>query len=111
MKKLFISESVKTSWEGVKKIDEYIEHLSEIEGSFEPFNNCREQGFVVHLNRKDYSKHLYIWIYEQRNTDAPTITYSLNHIDTNGMFYEEDWRNNTYSFGAVKMIIEERINN
>lgn len=59
----------------------YLRHFHAIEESWEDhdyqarptvarWENCREQGYVVSLRTKDYSKQLNIAFFEHRNTDS-----------------------------------------
>jgi transposase len=69
------------------------------------FYNSREQGYKVIFYTEDYKAKNTIWIYAQRNSDKPTITwkegYGLDEI-----FDEESWAKRTISFDTI----EEAVN-
>lgn len=68
--------------------------------SVETFYNCREMGYVLRVHDEDdYNKAMCIWVYAQRNSDDPTITWdyiSLPQEEAN-MFNEESYYNRTFS--------------
>lgn len=76
---------------------------TKIDASYETFYNCREMGYVLRIHDKDYKEHMCIWIYAQRNSDEPTITWDyivLPKKDAN-MFDEESYRERTKTFKDV----------
>lgn len=83
-----------------------------INASVEPFYNCREQGYLICFMDKDYSKHLNIWVYAQRHSDEPTITWNNAKVVSN-MFNEDDWKERTLSTKNIEDLvnrIEDMIN-
>jgi hypothetical protein len=67
------------------------------------FYNCREQGYCLTVYNKDYVGLLTIWIYAQRNSDEPTMTYKLG-TSANGMgnsYDEESWIERTKSYSDI----------
>ena len=60
-----------------------------ISGSLNTFNNCREQGYYANIygdEKNDY-KDLYIWVHEQRNSDAKLkqLIKGENELSTNNI--------------------------
>ena len=85
-------------------------------GKVETFYNCRELGYLLRIHDKDYKKGLCIWIYAHRNSDEPTITYEekMYPSESNNMFTEDAWLNNTFTYENVEKASEkaqEIINN
>ena len=74
------------------------EYGVKIDGYLEVFNNCREQGYVLHVESIDWDnenrtkKSLYIWACEARSSDEIMIVWS-NDYPHNGMFSEDDYDN------------------
>ena len=64
------------------------------------FYNCREQGYCLDIHNADYSKGITMWIYAQRNSDLPTITYkpAITLTESGNSFDEESWRERTKSY-------------
>lgn len=67
----------------------------------EAFYNCREQGYTLNFHNDDYSKKLQIWVYGQRHSDEPTITYDTDSY-ASPLFSNEGWTNRTQSFEYVE---------
>lgn len=55
------------------------------------FNNCREQGY--YLTFYCNGKFLYVWAYENRNSDNIVVVKSDKYPTNNGMFDDEAWEN------------------
>ena len=68
-----------------------------IEGWLETFNNCREQGYVLHLGSTDFKnakkteENLYVWAFECRNSDDIVVSWQTEYPN-NGMFSEETYK-------------------
>ena len=64
------------------------------------FNNCREQGYVI---TSYYGiKNLKVWLYANRHTDKPTITWEYDNYDSNDMFGEIGYNENTIQFDSFE---------
>lgn len=64
------------------------------------FYNCREQGFRLWVrDNDDYSDIISIWVYANRNSDKPTITWTTQFVSSD-MFDEDSWANRTESFNT-----------
>ena len=73
----------------------------------ETFYNCREQGYVLTFrNNDDFSKAVNIWVYGQRNSDEPTISWGKEK-EFDNMFTEETYRNQTMTFDTIEKAINE----
>lgn len=72
------------------------ENYIKIDGYLECFNNCREQGYVLHVSSYDWDNQdrtresLYVWACESRNSDNIMVIWS-NEYPINGMFHEDDY--------------------
>lgn len=76
----------------------------------ETFYNCREQGYVLTFrHNEDFSKELNIWVYGQRNSDEPTISWGKD-IKHDNMFTEETYRNRTTTFDSIEKAVNSVIN-
>jgi hypothetical protein len=68
-----------------------------IEGWLETFNNCREQGYVLHLDSTDFKndkrteENLYVWAFESRNSDDIVVSWQTDYPN-NGMFSDETYK-------------------
>lgn len=73
------------------------EYHVKISGYLECFNNCREQGYVLHLsstdfkNKKRTEENLYVWAFECRNSDDIVVSWQTEYPN-NGMFSEETYK-------------------
>ena len=75
----------------------------------ETFYNCREQGYVLTFRHNDdLSKEINIWVYGQRNSDEPTISWGKDK-EFNNMFTEETYRNRTRTFDTIEKAINQII--
>lgn len=82
------------------RISQYFIDDNKLSMRVETFYNCREQGYVLRINEvEDYNKALCIWVYAQRNSDDPTITwdYIIMPKENANMFNEESYINRTLS--------------
>ena len=76
---------------------EATENYIKISGYLECFNNCREQGYALHVSSSDWhnenrtKENLYVWSCESRNSDEILVVWSTNY-PVNGKFSEEDWK-------------------
>ena len=86
-----------------------------ISGSLNTFNNCREQGYYANIygdEKNDY-KDLYIWIHEQRNSDAIVVRWQTTYPEGKGMFSEDTYKNRSKEFHydeeheVVKFVMEK----
>lgn len=79
------------------------ENYVKISGYLECFNNCREQGYVLHVSSCDWDNQdrtkdmLCIWACEARSSDSIMVVWSEKYPN-NGMFSEEDWNERTKYF-------------
>jgi len=79
------------------------EYGTKISGWLECFNNCREQGYVLHTESVDWDndnrtkEHLYVWVHEHRNSDSIVVRWQVEYPD-NGMYNEETYNNRTQCF-------------
>ena len=74
-----------------------------IGASYETFYNCREMGYVLRVHDEDYEDCICIWIYGQRNSDEPTITWeeTIIPMENANMFNEESYYERTKTFNNV----------
>ncbi len=79
------------------------EYDVKISGYLECFNNCREQGYVLHVSTNDWNNEnrtkedLCIWVHEHRNGDSIVVRWQTEYPH-NGMFSEETYNNRTKCF-------------
>ena len=77
--------------------DEASENYVKISGYMECFNNCREQGYVLHVsstnwNSEDRTKEdLVLWAFEARSSDEIVVSWQTEYPN-NGMFSEETYK-------------------
>ena len=77
---------------------EATENYVKISGYLECFNNCREQGYVLHVdsvdcdNENKTKEDLIIWAFEARSSDEIVVSWQ-NEYPHNGMFSEETYNN------------------
>lgn len=82
---------------------EATEYDVKISGYLECFNNCREQGYVLHVDSVDWDnpnktkEDLCIWAHEHRNGDEIVIRWQTEYPH-NGMFSEETYNSRTQCF-------------
>lgn len=75
-----------------------------IEGWFETFNNCREQGLMLHIGSIDFDNPnrtrglLKVWVCEARNSDDILVIVSTDSdaCDIYNMFSEKAYNNRKY---------------
>ena len=78
--------------------NESSENYIKISGYLECFNNCREQGYVLHVDSVDWDNEdrtkgeLYIWAFECRNSDDIVVSWQTEYPH-NGMFSEDTYNN------------------
>lgn len=87
-------------------LNNYLEVKKDI--SIETFYNCREQGYLLNVYLVNGTP-LRIWLYAQRNSDKPTITYKRGYTDADNMFDEESWLNTTKTFNTVEDAADETL--
>ena len=82
----------------------------DIQASVEVFNNCREQGYIIRISTEDYTirKGLTFYIYAQRNSDKPTMTWE-DKLSYNDMYSEEAYRERTISKESVEELADTAI--
>ena len=74
------------------------ENYVKISGYLECFNNCREQGYVLHVDSVDWDNpnktktDLVIWAFEARSSDEIVVSWQ-NEYPHNGMFSEDTYNN------------------
>jgi hypothetical protein len=74
------------------------EYDVKISGYLECFNNCREQGYVLHVSSVDWDnpnqtkEDLCIWAFEARSSDEIVVSWQ-NEYPHNGMFSEDTYNN------------------
>ena len=77
---------------------EATENYVKISGYLECFNNCREQGYVLHVDSCDYNdpnmtkSQLCIWAFEARSSDEIVVSWQTEYPH-NGMFSEDTYKN------------------
>ena len=80
------------------------EYGVKISGYLECFNNCREQGYVLHVSSTDWDSEdrtkddLNIWVFEHRNSDSIVVSWQKEYPN-NGMFNEETYKERRKGFG------------
>lgn len=75
----------------------------------ETFYNCREQGYLLRVNNEDKCDNIInLWIYNQRNSDEPTITWEKDTI-CRELFSENAWCNNTMTDENINNIVQKAI--
>lgn len=68
-----------------------------IDGYLECFNNCREQGYVLHVSTNDWDNpnrtktDLNIWAFEARSSDEIVVSWQTEY-PSKGMFNEETYK-------------------
>lgn len=83
--------------------NEASENYIKISGYLECFNNCREQGYVLHVSSTDWDSDertktdLVIWAHEARSSDEIVVRWQTEYPN-NGMFSEETWRERSKYF-------------
>ena len=88
----------------IETINYYYQDEASIYAHVETFYNCREMGYVLEVrSREDFDKAICIWIYANRNSDDPSITWSEVRAPKEyaNMYSEEDYRIRTKSFKNV----------
>ena len=81
----------------------YLDESPDLRISVETFYNCREQGYLLNVY-KGFNLLSQIWIYAQRNSDDPTITYKNDgeySTEDGNRFDEDSWLNRTKSFKNI----------
>lgn len=77
---------------------EATENYVKISGYLECFNNCREQGYVLHIDSVDWdnkertTENLYIWAFEARSSDEIVVSWQTEYPHDRGMFSEETYK-------------------
>jgi len=77
--------------------NEATENYVKISGYLECFNNCREQGYVLHVDSVDWDnpnktkKDLCVWAFEARSSDEIVVSWQTEYPH-NGMFSEETYK-------------------
>ena len=77
--------------------DEASENYVKISGYLECFNNCREQGYVLHVSSTDWDSEdrtkedLVLWAFEARSSDEIVVSWQTEYPH-NGMFSEETYK-------------------
>jgi len=75
------------------------EYGVKIDGYLETFNNCREQGFCLHVSSVDWDNEkrtkdmLYIFACEARNSDEIMVICQTEYPGNKGMFSEDAYNN------------------
>lgn len=83
--------------------NETTENDVKISGHLECFNNCREQGYVLHIDSIDWDNcyrnktELIIWAFENRNSDDIVVSWQTERT-YNGMFSNETFNNRRQYF-------------
>lgn len=83
--------------------NEATENYVKIAGYLECFNNCREQGYVLHVDSNDWDNEnrtkedLCIWAHEARSSDEIVVRWQTEYPH-NGMFSEETWKERSKYF-------------
>lgn len=79
--------------------DEASENYIKIGGYLECFNNCREQGYVLHVSSNEWDNNalrteedLNIWAFEARSSDEIVVSWQTEYPNK-GMFSEETYNN------------------
>ena len=81
--------------------------------SIEMFNNCREQGYIIHLHwedekRFDENAGLTIYVYNNRWSDEPTFTWEDKEtFDT--LYSEDAWENRTITCKHIEDLVKEAV--
>ena len=81
----------------------YLDESQQLRISVETFYNCREQGYLLNVYN-EFNLLSQIWVYAQRNSDEPTITYNNSgkySIESGNRFDEDSWLNRTKSFDNI----------
>jgi hypothetical protein len=77
--------------------NEATENYVKISGYLECFNNCREQGYVLHVGTCDWDNEnktkddLHIWAFEARSSDEIVVSWQTEY-PRNGMFNDETYK-------------------
>ena len=78
---------------------EATENYTKISGYLSAFNNCREQGYVLHVSSSDFDNenrtkdNLYIWAFEARSSDEIVVSWQTEYPYDRGMFSEDTYNN------------------
>lgn len=73
-------------------------------GYLNTFNNCRECGFYLGISDDDFDNKdrvkgsLYVWVFENRNSDNIVVLHQNEITTCNGMFSDEGYENNRKFF-------------
>ena len=98
--------------------NEATENYVKIDGWLECFNNCREQGYVLHVSSSDFENenrtkdNLYIWAFEARSSDEIVVSWQTEYPGNKGMFSEDTYNNRRKYFHydelqkAAKFIVD-----
>lgn len=93
----------------LEAINNYYADEKRIYVDVETFYNCREQGYVLGFHsEEEYFKNLNIWVYAQRNSDEPTLSWGKEKNHDN-MFTEEIYTNTTQTFDSVEKAVNVAI--
>ena len=85
-------------------LDNEVDNDVKIDGWLETFNNCREQGYVLHVDSVDFDNPLrtrdtlYIWVHEHRNGDSIVVRWQKEYPTSNGMYNDETYNNRSTWF-------------
>lgn len=96
----------------INMVSYYMADYENVSAKVETFYNCREQGLVLRVHDKMYTKGLCIWICAQRNSDEPTIVYDYLILpqETANSFGQDAFENRYLVFEnvekATKKVIE-----
>lgn len=83
--------------------NEASESYIKISGYLECFNNCREQGYVLHVSSTNWDNEnrtktdLVIWAFEARSSDEIVVSWQTEYPN-NGMFSEDTYKNRRIYF-------------
>lgn len=109
--KIYYNRGIKMSERVIDFIEEYcLRDDNRFILSIDVFYNCREQGYKVELHdNSNWKTLLTFWIYCQRNSDEPTITWKRGYY-YDQLFDEDSYYNRTISF-HTETELEEYIMN
>ena len=75
-----------------------------VDGFVDTFNNCREQGYIIYIHKN--MKVLSIYVYANRHTDMPSITWEVDELMGDKIYSEDAYYNRTKCFETPDDTVE-----
>lgn len=91
----YMAEGIEASWES-----EHKDYRADV--SVNRFHNCREQGYVISVRSRDYSRQLNILFFEHRNSDQIIIVEfelcTINPVTINDVPESHPWHGSKHGY-------------